>query len=92
MDRFALRALVTSNVITSENHGAYVTIASAIMSTIMLHFGLFRLTTRWPFRQLFASDDATIVVASVRPKRTTPYFVPRKAHILSSCLPWLKPW
>ncbi|GME27472.1 hypothetical protein AC579_7044 [Neofusicoccum parvum] len=72
-----LPTLASSNVITPDDHGAYVTITASLMLVSMVLLTGLRLSIRYPFTQLFGLDDAAIVISAVpsptiaEPRRTT---------------------
>ncbi|GME62427.1 hypothetical protein AC579_7044 [Neofusicoccum parvum] len=60
-----LPTLASSNVITPDNHGAYVTITASLMLVSMVLLTGLRLSIRYPFTQLFGLDDAAIVISAI---------------------------
>jgi hypothetical protein len=57
--------LLRSNVINSNDHGAIITITTAVMLTTTLLFYVSRIFTRWPLDRLFGWDDTAITIATV---------------------------
>jgi hypothetical protein len=52
-------------LITSDNHGGYVTITAALMMVWMVLFYLIRILVRYAFSNIFALDDGIITVGMV---------------------------
>lgn len=64
MSLFA-REVVPSNVVNDQDQGALATIAAALALTTSGIFLCIRLLIRWPWHNLFGTDDAAVLVASV---------------------------
>lgn len=62
--------LRTSHVISPADHGAYVTIAAALMLVWMALFYAFRLSIRLTFNGPLGCDDGAVSIGSVRMRCT----------------------
>jgi len=61
MSLFA-REVVPSNVVNDQDQGALATIAAALALTTSGIFLCIRLLIRWPWHNLFGTDDAAVLV------------------------------
>lgn len=75
-----LPTLASSNVITPNNHGAYVTITALLMLVSMVLLTGLRLSIRFPFRQLFGIDDTAIVISAVKSRQSLSRSTPINQH------------
>jgi len=66
-----------SHIISEDNHGALVLVATSLMLVGMLMTLAMRVAIRWPWRELVGLDDILIVIASVRSSSASAY-----AHVL----------
>ncbi|KAF2436424.1 hypothetical protein EJ08DRAFT_691592 [Tothia fuscella] len=54
-----------SQLITSENHGGYVTIVAVMMMVCMILFYIIRIVVRYAFNNIFAYDDIIVTVGTI---------------------------
>jgi hypothetical protein len=53
-------------LITTNNHGGYITITAALMTVWMVLFYIIRIIVRLAFSNILASDDILVTVGTVR--------------------------
>ncbi|KAF2759191.1 hypothetical protein EJ05DRAFT_499612 [Pseudovirgaria hyperparasitica] len=59
------RGLVYSDAVSANDHSPFITVAMVLCLTCSCLFYIFRLTTRWPFAELFRWDDVLITLATL---------------------------